>query len=199
MARPGQVPQGRRQRRPVRTDWDIAAQEITLIVRVIRAFDTVVYRFQKNQLILDTIALDQKTAQEAKNLVAAGKLRPGDLIILRSEIEDARAQLGRAAPRWRRRGMICAPPSASSAAGRSTCRATSPAPPMPWHGQETVPQHGGQENVPQNEASALATRPVNIGRTVMPVKQLVAEADALLRLEVANRMATDGRPHLRVR
>ena len=44
-----------------RTDWDIANQELTLAVRVVRTFDTVVYRFRKNQLVLDTIDLDQKT------------------------------------------------------------------------------------------------------------------------------------------
>ncbi|HBI45873.1 MAG TPA: hypothetical protein DDY78_23915, partial [Planctomycetales bacterium] len=70
------------------------AQETTLAVRTIRAFDAVVYRFQKNQLVLDTIELDRKTVGKTQNLVDAGKQKPADLIILRSELDDARAQLG---------------------------------------------------------------------------------------------------------
>ena len=77
-----------------RTDWDIADQELVLAVRVVRAFDTVVYRFQKNKLVLDTIALNQQTYNQGQDLVKAGKLRPADLIILRTEVADSRALLG---------------------------------------------------------------------------------------------------------
>ena len=161
-----------------RADWEIAAQEMTLIVRVIRAFDTVVYRFQKNQLILDTIDLDQKTAKEAQNLVAAGKLRPGDLIILRSEIEDARAELGQS-----RTALATAWNDLRSAlgvvgGGAFDLQGDLAAPAALWHGLETAPQ-------PVASALADAAREQRPDRRAR--EAAVAEADAQLRLEVANR------------
>ena len=107
-----------------RTDWDIADKELTLAVRVVRAFDTVVYRFQKNKLVLDTIDLDQKTYAQGQDLVKAGTLKPVDLIILRTEIDDARACSARAGRPWRRRRATCVPRWASSGRRDSFCAAT---------------------------------------------------------------------------
>jgi outer membrane protein TolC len=77
-----------------RTDWDIAAQELGLAIHVVRAFDTVVYRYKKVQLAQDAIDLNEATAKRLQPLVDAGKLKKADAIILRTEIDDARAQLG---------------------------------------------------------------------------------------------------------
>jgi cobalt-zinc-cadmium efflux system outer membrane protein len=76
-----------------RTDWEIAAQELAVAVRVARAFDTVVYRHQKKLVALGAVQLNQKNAEQVAALVKAGKLRPADQIILNSEIQDSRAQL----------------------------------------------------------------------------------------------------------
>jgi outer membrane protein, heavy metal efflux system len=153
-----------------RADWEIAAQETTLSVRVIRAFDTVVYRFQKNQLLLDTLELDRKTAEQAKGLVAAGKLRPGDVIILRSEIEDARAQIGQG-----RTALATAWNDLRSALGivggpTFDLQGDLTAPPLPT---EPVP------------VLAEAARDHRADRHAR--EAAVAEADATLRLEIANR------------
>ena len=78
-------------------------------------FNTVVYRFQKNKLVLDTIDLDQKNVPpRARKLVKAGTLKPVDLIILHTEIDDARACSARAGRPWRRRRATCVPRWASS-------------------------------------------------------------------------------------
>ena len=71
-----------------RTDWDVANQETALAVRVVRAFDGVIYHYQKIQLLSDTLALDKGLANLAPDLVRAGKLHPVDVILLRSEIDD---------------------------------------------------------------------------------------------------------------
>ena len=152
-----------------RTDWDIAAQELTLAVRVVRAFDAVVYRHQKAKLAADTIELDQKTTTEAEDLVTAGKLRPVDLIILRTEIDDARAQLGQA-------NVALATASGELhdalgvVGGRLFLRGDLAAPPLPDCTPEALTEaaRGGRPDRKSREAA-------------------VAEADARLRLERANR------------
>jgi cobalt-zinc-cadmium efflux system outer membrane protein len=76
-----------------RTEWDIVTKELALAVRVERAFDTVVYRFRKRQLIESTITLNERAAQLVADLVKAGRLNPVDEIVIRTEVQDARAQL----------------------------------------------------------------------------------------------------------
>src|SRR5262249_17960615 len=76
-----------------RADWDVAAQELLFAVRTARAFDGVVYRYHKVQVIQQTIDLNQKAANQVAELVKQGKLKPADLIIIRTEVEDARSQL----------------------------------------------------------------------------------------------------------
>jgi cobalt-zinc-cadmium efflux system outer membrane protein len=153
-----------------RTDWEIAAQETTLAVRTIRAFDAVVYRFQKNQLVLDTIELDRKTVGKTQNLVDAGKQKPADLIILRSELDDARAQLGQS-----RTALATAWNDLRSAlgvvgGGAFDLQGDLIAPPLP-PGLAPALAETAREHRPDRHAREVA----------------IAEADALLRLEVANR------------
>ncbi len=76
-----------------RTDWEIANQEVALTVRVLRAFDTVVYRFRKRQLIDSTIALNERAATLVGDLVKAGRLNPVDEIVIRTELQDFRARI----------------------------------------------------------------------------------------------------------
>jgi outer membrane protein, heavy metal efflux system len=153
-----------------RADWEIAAQETTLAVRVIRAFDAVVYRFQKNQLLLDTLELDRKTAARAENLIAVGTLKPADRIILRSEIEDARAQIGQG-----RTALATAWNDLRSAlgvvgGGAFDLQGDLTAPPLP-PGPAPALAETAREHRPDRHAREVA----------------IAEADATLRLEVANR------------
>ncbi len=153
-----------------RTDWEIAAQETTLAVRTIRAFDAVVYRFQKNQLLLDTLALDRKTAEQAEALVAAGKLRPADVIILRSEIEDARAQIGQG-----RTALATAWNDLRSALGVVGGGA------FDLQGDLAAPP------LPSEPAAVLAAAARDQRADRHAREAAVAEADATLRLEFANR------------
>jgi cobalt-zinc-cadmium efflux system outer membrane protein len=76
-----------------RTDWEIAFQEVSLAVRVARAFDGLLYRREKLRLLEETVRLNQEAAEQVQKLAEAGRLRPADLIVARTEVDDARAQL----------------------------------------------------------------------------------------------------------
>jgi cobalt-zinc-cadmium efflux system outer membrane protein len=77
-----------------RADLEIADQEVALAVRVVRAFDTVVYRHRKRALLADTLELDRRAAEQVADLVNQGRLNPADLVIIQAEVEDFRGQLG---------------------------------------------------------------------------------------------------------
>src|SRR5262245_23623906 len=77
-----------------RTDWEIAFQELNLAVRTARAFNGVLYRQEKLRLIEETVKLHEQAASQVAKLVEQNKLRPVDLIVIRTEVLDARAQTG---------------------------------------------------------------------------------------------------------
>jgi cobalt-zinc-cadmium efflux system outer membrane protein len=76
-----------------RTEWEIVGQETALAVRVARAFLTVLYRHEKLVLQEETVKLNQEATEGVRKLVEAGKLRGADLILARTEVDDARAQV----------------------------------------------------------------------------------------------------------
>src|SRR5262249_1605099 len=69
-----------------RTDWEIAFQEVSLAVRTVRAFNGVLYRYDKQRLVEDIIALNERAEEQVRKLVG-GRLRPADLILVRAEVE----------------------------------------------------------------------------------------------------------------
>jgi outer membrane protein TolC len=77
-----------------RTDWEIAHQEILLSIRVVRAFEGVLYRREKLDLLNRTIELDQRTLELVRKLVGQGRLHGPDEIVARNELDDVRSQLG---------------------------------------------------------------------------------------------------------
>jgi outer membrane protein, heavy metal efflux system len=77
-----------------RTEWEIATQEIGVSVVTDRAFNTVVYRQRKLHVLEDTIKLNEQVIDIVKKLADAGRLRAADLIVARTELDAAGAQLG---------------------------------------------------------------------------------------------------------
>lgn len=77
-----------------RTEWDIATQELLTAVAANRAFNTVLYRQRKLDVLEDTIKLNEQVVDQVKKLVDLGRLRPADLIVARTELDAAGAQLG---------------------------------------------------------------------------------------------------------
>src|SRR5262249_25401589 len=152
-----------------RTEWEVASQEVLLAVRVLRSFDTVVYRNRKLQLVEYSVALNERAAELVGSLVKAGRLTPVDEIVIQTELQDARAQLapGQAA-------LVTAWQDLSRPFG------------MPGG---TVTLLGGFELPPPLEndrdyllEAALQRRPDLRARQIA-----VSEADARVRLEIANR------------
>jgi cobalt-zinc-cadmium efflux system outer membrane protein len=76
-----------------RTDWEIAAQEVALAIRVLRAYTAVLYRLEKIQVIEKMIALDEEAVTEVAKLAKGGKLGDADRILVQTELYDARAQM----------------------------------------------------------------------------------------------------------
>src|SRR5260370_25015212 len=65
-----------------RTDWEIAVQELALSIRVVRAFETVVYRHKKRQLIEQTLELNTLAARHGEDLWQKGQINTADVIAL---------------------------------------------------------------------------------------------------------------------
>ena len=77
-----------------RAEWDIAAQEVTVAVAAARAFNAVVYRRRKLEVLEETVRLNERTVELVRQLVDVGRLRATDLILARTEVQTARAGLG---------------------------------------------------------------------------------------------------------
>jgi cobalt-zinc-cadmium efflux system outer membrane protein len=77
-----------------RTDWEIALREDTVAVRVVRAFNGVLYARGRLQLAEETVRLDEHVVEQVRTLVERGGGRPEELIAARSELLNARAALG---------------------------------------------------------------------------------------------------------
>jgi len=151
-----------------RADWDIVALETALAVRTARAFDAVVYRYQKKGLIQETIDLNQKAAKEVALLVEKNKLRPADAIIIGAEVDDARTQLSG--------GNLAL--AAAWADLRRTLGLV----------DEKFDLQGDLDLPKQPEPAEALTQAALEGRADLHSRRAaIEEADARLRLEIANR------------
>ena len=77
-----------------RTEWEIAAQELDLALRVIRAFDTYLYRKAKLELLDQNVVLQEKTAKTIQLMTDQLKLRAADLLLAQADVVELRAQRG---------------------------------------------------------------------------------------------------------
>jgi cobalt-zinc-cadmium efflux system outer membrane protein len=77
-----------------RTEWEIAFAEATLGVRVIRAFNAVLYARGRLELGGENVRLAQEVFTQVRTLVERGAGRPEDLIVARSEVVAAEGALG---------------------------------------------------------------------------------------------------------
>jgi cobalt-zinc-cadmium efflux system outer membrane protein len=77
-----------------RTEWEVAAQEVATAISVLRAYDTVLYREQKLRVLEETVRLSEQLVELGKRGVELQRSRPADVILARTEMDTARAQLG---------------------------------------------------------------------------------------------------------
>jgi cobalt-zinc-cadmium efflux system outer membrane protein len=76
-----------------RADWDIAFQEQTLALRVVRAFNSLLYVRARLQLGEETVRLNQQVVNDVRTLLERGNLRAEDEIVARSEVASSEAAL----------------------------------------------------------------------------------------------------------
>jgi cobalt-zinc-cadmium efflux system outer membrane protein len=151
-----------------RTEWEIAFQELTVAVRVVRAFSTVLYRQEKLRLTEETVRLNEQGAGQVGKLVEQGKLRRADWLVTRSEIQDARTLVHTA-----RIALATAVQDLRRALGVvDEC----------YQLQGTLEPPSGSWDPAMLTAAALQQRPDLHAR-----QEAVVEAQARLRLEMANR------------
>jgi outer membrane protein TolC len=151
-----------------RVEWEIAGQELATAVNVVRAYNTVLYRQQKLQVLEDTVHLNDEIVDVVRRLVDLGRNRPADLIVARSELDTARAQRGQgktalAVARNNLRIVLGTVNDAFSVAGELDC-------PLPATDTDSLVR------------LAVATRPELQARTAA-----IHEAEARLQLQIADR------------
>jgi cobalt-zinc-cadmium efflux system outer membrane protein len=152
-----------------RTEWEIAYQEELLALRVIRAFDAVLYYDAKLKLGEQTVRDNQDVAAKVPNLVKQGVLKPGDVILARSEVDSSRVLLGAA-----RVAQAKALQDLRRALGITT-------EPFTLQGKLDIPAAAGE--LDKLVAQALERRPDLRARQLA-----MQETDARLQLAVADRL-----------
>lgn len=151
-----------------RTDWEIAFQEQALGVQVIRAFVTLLYRQEKWRLIDETLRFNQRLVEDVRRLVNAGKLRNADLILAQTEVTDTLDQ--------------------QSASRESLTAAQQELNRLLGIVEGAFEVEGNLDLPPLNWDAALLGELATTRRADLQARRLaVAEADANLRLTMANR------------
>jgi outer membrane protein TolC len=151
-----------------RTEWEIAVQEVTTAVAVIRAYNAVLYRQQKLQVLEETVRLNEIVVKEGQRLVEFGRLRAADLILARTELDAARAGRGQgraalAVARADLRRLLGTLDDAFAVDGRLDLA------------------------VPAVDPEALVRDALGIHPDVHARSAAIAEAEARLRLQIADR------------
>jgi cobalt-zinc-cadmium efflux system outer membrane protein len=77
-----------------RTEWEVAYQEQTLAVQVIKAYATLLYRKEKLRLLEETLSLNQQLVKDVQRSITLGKLKPADGIVAETEVTDTLDLLG---------------------------------------------------------------------------------------------------------
>jgi outer membrane protein TolC len=77
-----------------RTDWEIAFQEQTLAVEVIRTYVTLLYRQEKLRLIDETVGYNRQLVEDVRDQVKAGTRPAADQIVAETEVLDVLDLIG---------------------------------------------------------------------------------------------------------
>lgn len=152
-----------------RTDWEIAFQEEMLALRVIRAFDAVLYYDAKLKQGEKTVHDNEDIAAKVGNLIKDGVLKSSDIFPARTEVDSSRVLLGAA-----RVAQAKARQDLRRALGVTT-------EPFTLLGKLDIPPAGGE--LDKLVALALDRRPDLRARQLA-----IQETDARLQLAVADRL-----------
>lgn len=151
-----------------RTDWEIAGAELPAAVRALRAFDAVLYRQEKLRLLEEIAGLLDKNATQVRQMFEQARASGADQILAQAEARTAHAQRGP--------GQV-----ALAAAQQELLRAV---------GMVNVPliAHGTLDTVvAEGDPSAFSQMAFEHRPEIHARRLAIAEADARIRLEIANR------------
>jgi outer membrane protein TolC len=151
-----------------RTDWDVAAQELLVSVRVARAFNSLLFRRAKFALANELVQLQEEAVQQVGQMVEQGKLPLAELYVSRADAAEGRNLLGPAH-------------SLLVTAGYDLRRALGLV-------QEDFEVEGTLETaVVKPDAPVLVQAALERRPDLHSLEFMVQEADQRLRLEIANR------------
>jgi cobalt-zinc-cadmium efflux system outer membrane protein len=151
-----------------RTEFEIAFSELGMAIRTARAFDAVLYRYEKMQLADETAKLTKEATEKAAKLIPSGRTTPADVILAQSEELDAQAQIGQA------RGAYSIAWAQLKAALGTTAEG--------FHVRGSLEEQARTLDVEVLTRDALELRP-----DLHAKKAAVGEAEARLQLEIRNR------------
>jgi outer membrane protein TolC len=151
-----------------RTDWDIAFQEVTVAVAVIRAYNTALYSQRKLEVQEEATRLAERVVGQVQKLVDLGRLRAADLIVARTTLNATRAQLRQA--------------QSALATARANLRRTlgTDEDAFTLTGELVHPP-------PSTDRDWLTKAALQVRPDVNSRRMMVAEAQSAYRLQVANR------------
>jgi outer membrane protein TolC len=151
-----------------RIEWEIANQEIAVSISVIRAYNAVLYRQQKLAFLDNGIKLGELAFEQVRKQADAGKIKATDLLLARVELDSARAQLGQA--------------RTALANARSDLRRV-----LGTLDDNLVVTGGLDTSLPLTDKTALTELALSQRADLQARRSAVSEAEATLRLVVANR------------
>jgi outer membrane protein TolC len=151
-----------------RVGWEIAGQEQAAAVRVTRAFQTLVYRREKLRLLEEVRQLNARLVDTVRRLQEAGRLRGADLLVAQTEADSAAAARGQG---------LTALTDAESDLRRA----------LGIVAGSVDPVGGLETNLPPWDVAILTEDALNRRPELHAREAALAEAEARLNLETANR------------
>jgi cobalt-zinc-cadmium efflux system outer membrane protein len=151
-----------------RTDWEIAFQEVSLAVEAVRAFDTLLYRQEKLRITEEFVRLNEESTRQVRRLFEQGTLRSADVALSRAEVIDVLSQVGQGR-------------TAVAVARRDFYRT------LGLYGQGVEPLGSLEREAPPGDPEGLLQAALAHRADLAAREKAVAEAEARLRLTVADR------------
>jgi cobalt-zinc-cadmium efflux system outer membrane protein len=153
-----------------RTDFEIAYSELGMAIRTAKAFDAVLYRYEKLQLAEETAKLTKEAAEKIAKLVAVPpwNLTEADAVLARTEEYDAQTQIGQSGGAY-----------ASAWAQLSAALGVI---------EDRFQVRGSlEEAAPKGDVETLTRQALELRPDLHARQAAVGEAEARLQLEIRNR------------
>jgi outer membrane protein TolC len=151
-----------------RTDWEIAAQETALAVRAARAFAALLYRRDQVRHAEETLRFQEETLRQVTRLAEQGRAGRAELLLARADVAEARAARG--------------PAQAAFDLAANELRRVLGLVDEPLYFQGRL-----SATAPEPDLDGLTRRTLDDRADLRALRLAVDEAEARLRLEVANR------------